>query len=115
VGWGWAGGRGDAWLPSVDRHTLRDTHGKLGATLMVYVGAEEKLCFRMIGSKRFCRSEVCSIMSHKTSKFSMGVKGGWFLAGKSTQAGRPNAFTFPFLDGSKITENMLSILNNPLD
>jgi hypothetical protein len=54
-------------------------------------------------------------MSHKTSKFSMGVKGGWFLAGKSTQAGRPNAFTFPFLDGSKITENMLSILNNPLD
>ena len=47
--------------------------------------------------------------------FLMGGKGGWFLAGKSTQAGQPNAFTFPFLDGFKITENTSSILNNPLE
>ncbi len=54
-------------------------------------------------------------MSHKTTKFLMGVKGGWFLAGKSNQAGQPNPFMCPFLDASKITENTSFILSNPLE
>jgi hypothetical protein len=113
-GGGRGGGSGGAdWRPSTDIHALRNANGELRPTQMFYVGCEKKICFGMIGTRRFCRSETCKTKAHKSNKFAMGCKGGWFLlAGKSNQVGQPNAFVRPFLDDSKITEDTLMTLRS---
>jgi hypothetical protein len=98
-------GGGSDWLPSANIHALQSSNGELQPTQLVYVGAEEKICFGMIGTRQFCRSKVCRTKAHKSNKFSMECKAGWFLAGKSNQVGQPNAFVHPFLGASKITED----------
>ncbi len=89
VGAGGGHGRGTLWLPSVDSHAPRDSQGKLRLMQLVYVGVKDKICFGLIGTKRFCRSESCRIKPHKNknNKFAMGTKGGWLLAGKGNSAG----------------------------
>jgi hypothetical protein len=74
---------------------------------LVHIDANEKICFGMIGTKRFCRSERCRTKAHKgkSSKFVMSTQGGWFIPGKPNLEGSPNAFLAPFLDDSKITED----------
>ena len=74
---------------------------------LIFIEADEKLCFGMIGSKRFCRSDRCKTKAHKSksNKFTMGCQGGWFIPGKPNLEGVPNAFVAPFLDASKITED----------
>jgi hypothetical protein len=54
AGAGSARGGGTSWLPSVDSHALRDTQGKLRPMQLLYVGVEDKFCFSLIGTKRFC-------------------------------------------------------------
>jgi hypothetical protein len=84
----------------MDIHVIRDSNGKLRPTQLVYVGTEDKICFGMIGTKRFCLSKSCRMMVHKlksNKKFLMGTKDGWFLVGKSNLAGQLNAFVKPFL------------------
>jgi hypothetical protein len=81
---------------------------------MLYVGAKDKICFRLIGSKRFCRKPGCTIKSHKNKKFAIGTSGGWFIAAKSNQMKDPSAFVRPFLDVNKITENTTLTQKNPL-
>ena len=81
---------------------------------MLYVGADNNICFGLIGSKRFCRKLGCTIKSHKNNKFAMGSTGGWFLAAKSNQMKDPSAFVRPLLDANKITKNTALILKNPL-
>jgi hypothetical protein len=66
----------------------------------------------MIGTRQFCRSEMCRTKAHKSNKFAIGCKGGWFLAGKSNQVGQPNAIVRPFLDASKITEDAMMTLKS---
>ncbi len=85
-------------------------------TQLVYVGVNDKICFGLIGTKRFCRSESCRIKAHKkkNKKFAMSTKGGWFLAGKGNLAGQPSAFVWPFLDALKITKNTALTLKNAL-
>ncbi len=57
---------------------------------------------------------MCNVELH-TKKFQMGCDQGWFIATKSqVLTGKPTAFIAPFLDLAKITEDMLSILRNPL-
>jgi hypothetical protein len=104
------------WLPSADSHAPRDLQGKLQLTQLVYVGVDDKICFGLIGTKRFCRSKLCRIKAHKNknNKFAMGTKGGWFMVGKGNLAGQPSAFMWPFLDALKITENMALTLKNAL-
>jgi hypothetical protein len=99
------GNRG--WLPSTDVHALRYLNGKLQPLHLVYIAADEKTGFRMIGTKRFCWSKVCRTKSHKpkAKKFAMGCKDGWFISGKTDLMGQPNLFVYPFLDASKITED----------
>ena len=108
------GGGGGTWHPSQDVHAIKDTHGKLQAIQMLYVGADDKICFRLIGSKHFCRKPGCTIKSHKNNKFAMGSTGGWFIAAKSNQMKDPSAFVRPFLGVNKITENTVLILKNLL-
>ena len=90
-------GGGNTWRPSQDVHTIKDTHGKLQAIQMLYVCAEDKICFGMIGSKHCCRKPGCTIKSHKNNKFAMGSMGGWFIAAKSNQMKDPSAFVRPVL------------------
>ena len=72
---------------------------------MVYVGADERICFGLIGNKRFCRSKGCKVKAHTKTRFSMmGARGGWFLPAKTTLSGEPTAFIHPSLDVSKITQ-----------
>ena len=98
------GGVDSIWLPSSDRHALQTKHGKLRRTELVYVGADERVCFRLIGNKRFCRSRGCKVKSHTKTRFlMMGARGGWFLPAKSILIGEPTAFVQPFLDVNKIT------------
>ena len=104
------GGGGDTWCPSQDVHAIKDTHGKLRAIQMLYVSADDKICFRLIGLKHFCHKPGCTIKSHKNNKFAMGSTGGWFIAAKSNQMKDPSAFVQPFLDVNKITENTALIL-----
>ena len=93
------------WLPSSDRYALRTKHGKLRPTELVYVGADKRLCFGLIGNKCFCCSRECKVKSHTKTRFSMmGARGGWFLPAKSTLIGEPTAFVQPFLDVNKITQ-----------
>jgi hypothetical protein len=105
---------GTSWLPSADSHALRDTQGKLRPTQLVYVGVEDKICFGLIGTKQFCRSEACKVKAHKNknNKFLMGTKGGWFLVAKSNLMGQPSAFVWPFLNALKITEDTALTLKN---
>ncbi len=79
--WSWGG---TSWLPSADSHAPWDLQDNLQLTQLVYVGVDDKICFELIGTMRFCRSESCRIKAHKNknNKFAMGTKGGWFLAGK---------------------------------
>ncbi len=49
---GGASGGWNSWLPSLDRNAILDATNKLQPTQMVYIGAEEKICFRMISKKR---------------------------------------------------------------
>ena len=100
------GGGVDAnWLPSSDRHALRTSRGKLGETELVYVGADERICFGLIGNRRFCRSKGCKVKAHTKTRFSMmGARGGWFFPTKTTLSGEPTAFIQPFLDVNKITQ-----------
>ena len=79
---------------------------------MLHVSADEKICFGMIGTHHFCQSASCKTKAHKSNKFTMGCRGGWFLAGKSNQLGQPNAFVRPFIDGSKLTEDALMTLKS---
>ncbi len=74
---------------------------------MIHIASNEKICFGMIGSKQFCRSERCRTKAHKSksNKFVMTAQGGWFIPGKPNLEGTPNAFVAPFLDASKITED----------
>jgi hypothetical protein len=96
-------------LPSLDIHALQfSSNGKLQPTHLMYVGADDKICFGMIGTKRFCRSKGCTTKAHKpkANKFMMGrSKDGWFISGKSNLTGQPNCFIYPFLNASKITED----------
>ncbi len=87
-------GGGHGWLSSMDIHAIWDSNSKLQPTQLVYVVAENKICFGMIGTKHFCCSKSCKIKVHKlkSNKFSMGTKDGWSLAGKSNLAGQSNAF-----------------------
>jgi hypothetical protein len=82
---------------------------------LIYAGADDKICFGMIGTKRFCRSKGCTTKAHKltASKFTMGgSKEGWFISGKSNLTAQPNCFIYPFLEASKITENIALSLKN---
>jgi hypothetical protein len=67
----------------MDVHALRYSNGKLQPSHLVYVAVDEKICFGMIGTMRFCRSKVCRTKSHKpkAKKFAMGCKDGWFITG----------------------------------
>jgi hypothetical protein len=113
AGSGRGGGSGGAdWRPATNIHALCNANGELRPTQMFYVGCKEKICFGMIGTRQFCRSKTCKTKAHKSNKFAMGCKGGWFLAGKSNQVGQPNAFVRPFLDDSKITEDTLMTLRS---
>jgi hypothetical protein len=98
----------------MDIHAIWYLNGKLQPMQLVYVRAEDKICFGMIGTKRFCWSVSCRIKAHKLkfNKFLMRTKDGWFLAGKSNLAGQPNAFIRSFLDGSKVTEDTALTLKN---
>jgi hypothetical protein len=92
----------------LDIHALWFSNGKLQPTHLIYVGADDKISFGMIGIKRFCRSEGCTTKAHKSkaNKLAMGgSKDGWFISGKSNLMGQPNCFIYPFLDAAKITEN----------
>ena len=60
------------------------------------------------------QQKAVATKSHKTNKFVMGVKGGWFLMGKPNQTGQPNAFICPFLDASKVTQTTTLTLRNLL-
>jgi hypothetical protein len=106
------GGGVDAdWLPSSDRHVLRTSRGKLRETELVCVRADERICFGIIGNRRFCRSKGCKVKAHTKTRFSMmGARGGWFLPAKSTLSGEPTAFIQPFLDINKITQETGEIL-----
>ncbi len=114
IGAGSARGGGNSWLPSADSHALRDTHGKLRPTQLVYVGVDDEICFGLIGTKQFCRSKSCKVKAHKNknNKFAMGTKGGWFLAAKSNLMGQPSAFVWPFLDALKLTKDAALTLKN---
>jgi hypothetical protein len=70
---------------------LRNMQGKFHPTRLIYVAADEGICFGMIGTKRFCRSKNCKTKAHG-KKFLMGTKGRWFILGKSNLSGQPNAF-----------------------
>ncbi len=98
----------------MDSHALRDTHGKLRPTQLVYIGVDDKICFGLIGTKQFCRSKFCKVKAHKNknNKFAMGTKGGWFLAAKSNLMGQPSAFVWPFLDALKLTKDAALTLKN---
>ncbi len=87
------GGRGgvNTWLLSTEGSALRNTQVKLRPTQLVYVAADDGICFGMIRMKRFCRSKNCKTKTHG-KKFLMGTKGGWFIPGKSNLTGQPNAF-----------------------
>jgi hypothetical protein len=76
------GGGVDAnWLPSSDRHVLRTSRGKLRETELVCVRSNERICFGIIGNRRFCRSKACKVKAHTKTRFSMmGARGGWFFA-----------------------------------
>jgi hypothetical protein len=111
VGGGFGGDSGGTdWRPSANIQALCSANGEFRPTQMIYVGSKEKLCFGMIGTRRFCRSEVCKTKAHKSNKFAMDCKGRWFIAGKSIQMGQPNAFVRPFLDASRITEDVTMTL-----
>jgi hypothetical protein len=69
-------GGGSVWLPSADIHVLQSANGELRPTQLVYIGTEEKICFGMIGLRQFCHSKVCKTKAHKSTKSSMGCKGG---------------------------------------
>ena len=99
------GGADSDWLPSSDRHALRSNRGKLRETSLICVRADERICFGLIGNKRFCRSKNCKVKKHTKSRFSMmGARAGWFLPAKSTLTGEPTAYIRPFLDVNKITQ-----------
>jgi hypothetical protein len=104
------------WLPSADSHAPWDLQGKLQLTQLVYVGVDNKICFGLIGTKRFCWSKSHRIKAHKNknNKFVMGTKGGWFLVGKGNLAGQPSAFLCSCLDALKITKNTALTLKNAL-
>ena len=106
------GGGVDAdWLPSSDRHVLRTSRGKLRETELVCVRADERICFGIIGNRRFCRSKACKVKAHSKTRFAMmGARGGWFLPAKTTLSGEPTAFIQPFLDVNKITQETGEIL-----
>ena len=92
-------------MPSIHgRHCFEEYAGKLRPTQLVYVAADDGICFGMIGMKRFCRSKNCRTKAHG-NKFSMGTKGRWFIPGKSNLTGQPNAFIRLFLDALKITKD----------
>jgi hypothetical protein len=114
AGAGSALGGGNLWLPSADSHALRDTHGKLRPMQLVWSGVDDKICFGLIGTKQFCRSEFCKVKAHKNknNKFAMGTKGGWFLVVKSNLMSQPSAFIWPFLDAFKLTEDVTLTLKN---
>jgi hypothetical protein len=74
----------------------------------------EALCFGLVGARCFCRSSDCRIKTHQ-KKMKMGCNLGWFIATKSQVfTGKPAAFVTPFLDSSKITEDTLATLADPL-
>jgi hypothetical protein len=86
----------------------------LQLTQLVYAGVDNKICFGLIGTKRFCWSKSHRIKAHKNknNKFVMGTKGGWFLVGKGNLAGQPSAFLCSCLDALKITKNTALTLKN---
>ncbi len=84
--------------------------------MLICIEADAKICFGMVGTKRFCRSTGCRVKSHASKKFNMGCNAGWFLASKSQPLmGTPTAFITPFLDAFKITEDTREVLTNMLD
>jgi hypothetical protein len=90
---------------------LRNTQGKFHPTQLIYVTADKSICFGMIGTKRFCRSNNCKTKANG-KKFLMGTKEGWFISGKSNLSGQPNLFVRLFLDALKITEDRAWMLKN---
>jgi hypothetical protein len=109
---GWGGF--DLWLPSTEGSVLRNTQGKLRPMQLVYVAADDGICFGMIGTKCFCRSKNCRTKAHG-KKFSMGTMGGWLIPGKSNLTSQPNAFIRPFLDALKITEDRTWTLKHSME
>ena len=101
------GGVGPGGLPSETVNALHDRRGEYRKIYLIHIEASERICFGLIGTKRFCRSDRCRTKAHKgkSSKFVMGAQGGWFIPGKPNLEGTPNAFVAPFLDASKITED----------
>jgi hypothetical protein len=94
-------------LPSETVNALRDRRGEYRKIYLIHIEASERICFGLIGTRRFCRSDRCRTKAHKgkSSKFVMEAQGGWFIPGKPNLEGTPNAFVAPFLDASKITED----------
>jgi len=84
---------------------LRTRRGKLRETELVCVRADERICFGLIGNRRFCRSKGCKVKAHNKTRFSMmGARDSWFLPVMTTLSGEPTAFIQPFLDVNKITQ-----------
>ena len=107
------GGEGSNWSPSTDMHALRTSTDKLREIELVYVAADAKVCFGLIGNnaKRFCRTRGCKVKAHRKSRFGMsGARGGWFIPAKTPLNGGVTAFVKPFLDANKITEDTASLL-----
>jgi hypothetical protein len=101
---------GGSWHPSTDTNTM----GKSKSCPLVLHDKTEALCFGLVGLRRFCRSSDCKIKAHDT-KMKMGCDSGWSIAMKSqVLTGKPAVFLTPFLDSSKITEDTLCVLRDPL-
>jgi hypothetical protein len=100
--------------PSTEGIALRNMQDKLRPTQLVYVAADDGICFEMIGMKRFCWSKNCRTKAHG-KKFSMGTKGRWFIPGKSNLSGQPNAFIQPFLNALKNTNDRTLMLKHSME
>ncbi len=79
------------------------------------VDQSRNLCLGMIGERRFCLNESdCKTKSH-AKKFKMGCECSWFISSKSqVLIGGVTAFTAPFLDAAKITDDTLATLKDSL-
>jgi hypothetical protein len=110
------GAGGGWWHPSGDPNALRGGDSKLKATVLICIEADAKICFGVVGTRRFCWSLGCKVKSHASKKFKMGCNAGWFLASKPQMlTGTPTTFITPFLDTSRITEDTREVLMNTLD
>jgi hypothetical protein len=106
-------GVGAVWRPSLDRNAI--SKGGKSRISMVMVGQSRNLCLGMIWERHFCLSESnCKTKLH-AKKFKMGSECGWFIPSKSqVLIGGAMAFTAPFLDAAKITDDTLATLKNSL-